>query len=148
MTEINFCRESVICHCLWPFPPSFLKSLWNIPLKIIKGLFLMVADQSSLSTAPEDSEEHLEPHGALVIHLLWAGKIDGFVLQRKMFFLIHAINIPVLEQCSPLRSRKYLAHLNCKNVVFFVEIQIGLWPQYPITSNKNHSFKQIDFSVS
>lgn len=53
----------------------------------------MVADQSALSTAPQDSEEHLEVHGALVIHLLLAGKIDGFILQRKMLFLMQAINI-------------------------------------------------------
>lgn len=61
---------------------------------------------------------------------------------------MHAINIPLLEQCSPLRNRKYLAHLNCKNVIFFLEIQIGLGPQYPITNYKNCSFKQIDFSAS
>lgn len=61
---------------------------------------------------------------------------------------MHAINIPLLEQCRPLRNRKYLAHLNCKNVIFFLEIQIGLGPQYPITNYKNCSFKQIDFSAS
>lgn len=148
MTQINFCRESVICHCFWPFSPSFLKSLLNIPLKSMKGLFLMLADQSVLSTAPQDPEEHLEVQGAWVIHLLLADKIGGFILQRKVFFLMYAINIPVLEQCSPLRNRKYLAHLNCKNVIFFLEIQIELGPQYPITNYKNHSFKQIDFSAS
>lgn len=47
----------------------------------------MVADQPALSIASQDSEESLEDHGVLVIHLLLTGKIDGFSGTKKNVFL-------------------------------------------------------------
>lgn len=48
----------------------------------MKVLFLVVADQPPLSTASQDSEESLEDRGILLIHLLLAGKIDGFTKEN------------------------------------------------------------------
>lgn len=47
----------------------------------------MVADQPALSVASQGSEDSLEDHGVLVIHLLLAGKIDGFTFTKKNVFL-------------------------------------------------------------
>jgi len=47
----------------------------------------MVADQPALSIASQVSEESLENHEVSAVHLLLAGKIDGFTFTKKNVFL-------------------------------------------------------------